>query len=33
MTAREFKVMIIKLFIGLEKTMEDINETLNKETE
>ena len=27
---REFKVVIIKILIGLEKRMEDISETLNK---
>ena len=28
---RKFKVMIIKTLTGLEKRMEDISETLNKE--
>ena len=29
---REFKVMVIKIFIGLEKRVENFSETLNKET-
>ena len=31
MPDREFKVMIIKILTGLEKRVEDISETLNKE--
>ena len=31
MPDREFKVMIIKILTGFEKTVEDISETLNKE--
>ena len=31
MVGREFKVMIIKILTGLEKRVEDISETLNKE--
>lgn len=31
MTDREFKVIIIKILKGLEKRVEDISETLNKE--
>ena len=31
MPDREFKVMIIKVLRGLEKSMEDISETLNYE--
>ena len=31
MPDREVKVMIIKILIGLEKRVEDISETLNKE--
>ena len=30
---REFKVMAIKILNGLEKTVKDFSETLNKETE
>ena len=33
MSDREFKVMIIKALAGFEKTVEDISETLTKETE
>ena len=32
MPDREFKTMIIKTLTGLGKKMEDISETLNKET-
>ena len=31
MSSREFSVVVIKIFIGLEKRVEDLNETLNKE--
>ena len=31
MSNRKFKVMIMKILTGLEKRMEDFNETLNKE--
>ena len=31
MPDREFKVMIIKIFTGLEKRVKDISETLNNE--
>ena len=33
MPDKEFKVMIIKIFTGLEKRMEDFSETFNKEVE
>ena len=33
MLARDFKVAVIKILTGLEKRMEDLSETLNKETE
>jgi len=33
MPDREFKVVIIKILTGLEKRLEDIRETLNKELE
>ena len=33
MPDREFKVMVIKIFSGLEKRAEDLSETLNKEIE
>ena len=33
MPDREFKVMVIKLFTGLEKGVEDLKETFNKERE
>lgn len=31
MAAREFKVMIVKILSGLEKSVENISETLHKE--
>ena len=31
MSDREFKIMIIKILTGLEKRVEDISKTLNKE--
>ena len=33
MSDREFKVMVIKMLSGLEKRVEDLSETFNKETE
>ena len=33
MPDREFQVMVIKILTGLEKTVEDLSETLNKEIE
>lgn len=33
MPVREFKVMVIEIFTGLEKRMEDLSKTLNKEIE
>ena len=33
MPDQEFKVMIIKILTGLEKRVEDLSETFNKETE
>ena len=33
MPVREFKVMVIKILTGLEKGMEDLRETPNKETD
>ena len=33
MPDREFEVMAIKIFIGFEKSVENLSETLNKETE
>lgn len=33
MVGRECKVVVIKLITGLEKTVEDLSETLNKEKE
>ena len=33
MSDRQFKVMITKIFSGLEKRVEDLSETLNKEVE
>jgi len=31
MPDREFKVMVIKILMGLEKRVEDLSETLNEE--
>ena len=33
MTDREFKIMPIKILTGLETRVEDLSETLNKETD
>ena len=33
MSDREFKVMVIKILIGLDKRLEDPSDSLNKETE
>lgn len=33
MPNRQFKVMVIEILTGLEKRMEDLSETLNKEIE
>ena len=33
MPDREFKVMVIKIFTGLEERLKDISETLNKAIE
>lgn len=32
MSDRKFKLLIIRILIGLEKRVEDMNETLNTET-